>query len=67
MGIASYASGQPVNAIHLISILFAVSLMAWTISQYSRQPRRLVTLQRFHLPARLGVQRLPPQVDRLAA
>lgn len=50
LGFASLASGRHFDAADFTAILFTTGLVAWTIEQYSRQPRRLTLARPIHLP-----------------
>ena len=41
LGLASLASGRHFDAADFTAILFTTGLVAWTIDQYSREPREL--------------------------
>lgn len=68
MGIAFYASGRAFDAADFIAIAFVTGLVAWTVSQYSREMRPLTPVAR---PVRLAVDSAVRhggrQVGRLAA
>jgi hypothetical protein len=67
LGFASIASGRPFDAADFTAILFATGLVAWTIEQYSRQPRVLSLARPIRLPVNLGARHAPAQDSRLAA
>jgi hypothetical protein len=67
LGFASIASGRPLDAADFTAILFATGLVAWTIEQYSRQPRVLNLARPIRLPVNLGVRHSEAQGSRLAA
>ncbi len=50
LGIASLASGRPFDAADFTAILFTVGLVAWTVNQYSREPRPLLLARPVRLP-----------------
>lgn len=64
LGFASLASGRPFDAAEFTAILFTTGLVAWTIEQYSRQPRRLTFARPIRLPV---VSQDKTQTTRLAA
>jgi hypothetical protein len=66
LGFASLASGRAFDAADFAAILFATGLVAWTIAQYSRQPRLLKLPRPIRLPL-VALHREPAQVVRLAA
>lgn len=41
LGFASLASGRPFDAADFTAIIFTLGLVAWTVDQYSREPRPL--------------------------
>lgn len=67
LGIASIASGRHFDAADITAILFTTGLVAWTIEQYSREPRVLNSSRpiRFPLGHRSRHPKLAP--SRLAA
>ncbi|MBA3850493.1 MAG: hypothetical protein C0502_10960 [Opitutus sp.] len=67
LGFASRASGRPFDAADFIAISFATGLVAWTLEQYSREPRPLTLARPIRLPAPLGVRHAALQAGRLAA
>lgn len=67
LGFASLASGRPFDAADFTAIMFATGLVAWTINQYSRQPRALTMVRPLRLPVRLSVPRPQAPTGRLAA
>lgn len=67
LGFVSQASGRPFDAADFTAIVFATGLVAWTVEQYSREPRTLVVARPLRLPF---VRRAPLSSDndrRLAA
>lgn len=64
LGFASLASGRPFDAADFTAILFTTGLVAWTIEQYSRQPRVLTVARPIRLPL---VGHAKVQATRLAA
>ncbi len=67
LGIASLASGRPFDAADFTAILFTTGLVAWTIEQYSREPRHLPLNRPIRFPVHLGSGRAKPATNRLAA
>ncbi|MBI2517469.1 MAG: hypothetical protein HYV95_11230 [Opitutae bacterium] len=67
LGIASLASGRAFDAAEFFAILFATGLAAWTVEQYSREPRALTYARPIRLPVIPGVRHAVKQVGRLAA
>jgi len=53
LGFASLASGRPFDAADFTAILFTTGLVAWTIDQYSREPRYLAE-RPLRFPVNLG-------------
>ena len=51
LGIASFASGRPFDAADFTAVLFAIGLVAWTISQYSCESRVLAPARSSRFPA----------------
>ena len=50
LGFASLASGRPFDAADFTAILFTSALVAWTVAQYSREPRSLTLARPIRLP-----------------
>lgn len=50
LGFASLASGRPFDAADFTAILFTSALVAWTVAQYSREPRPLTVARPIRLP-----------------
>jgi hypothetical protein len=67
LGFASLASGRPFDAADFTAIVFTTGLVAWTIDQYSRVPRRLMVNRPIRLPAPSQVSRMAASVRHLAA
>jgi len=67
LGIASIASGRHFDVADFTAILFTTGLVAWTIEQYTREPRVLNSSRpiRFPLGHRSRHSRMAP--SRLAA
>jgi len=67
LGLAFRASGRAFDAADFTAILFTTGLVAWTIAQYSREPRQLTVLRPIHLPVNLGGGSAKRPAGRLAA
>jgi len=67
LGFASQASGRPFDAADFTAILFSTGLVAWTIDQYSREPRTLLVNRPIRFPVSASTRRIPATVSRLAA
>lgn len=67
LGIASFASGRPFAAADFTAIMFATGLVAWTIEQYSREPRVLAVNRPIRFPIRIGGSQAKAVGSRLAA
>lgn len=67
LGIASLASGRPFDAADFTAILFTTGLVAWTVTQYSRDWRPLTVNRPARLPAPTLAPALSPRSARLAA
>ena len=67
LGFASRLSGRAFDAADFTAILFATGLVAWTIEQYSREPRALSVHRPLRLPVKVSTNRLPATARRLAA
>jgi hypothetical protein len=67
LGLASRASGRHFDAADFTAIVFATGLVAWTIEQYSREPRVLNVIRPIRLPINLGSRPARIMPDRLAA
>ena len=67
LGLASLTTGRSFAAADFITILFASGLAAWTIEQYSRQPRALLLNRPIPFPLSLQSRRTPAPAGRLAA
>jgi hypothetical protein len=66
LGFAFLASGRAFDAAEFTAILFSTGLAAWTMAQYSRQPRVLTLSRPIRLPL-VTRHREPAQAVRLAA
>ena len=67
LGIASIASGRHFDAADFTAILFTTGLVAWTIEQYSREPRVLNVNRPIRFPVNLGSRLAKVSASRLAA
>ena len=67
IGFATRASGRPFDAADFVALSFAFVLAAWTIAQYSRQPRELTRSRPLRLPVAPDAGRPARQPQRLAA
>lgn len=67
LGFASLASGRPFDAADFTAILFTTGLVAWTIAQYSREPRTLLQNRPIHLSAPMPLRSAAVTAHRLAA
>ena len=67
LGFASLASGRPFDAADFTAILFTTGLVAWTIEQYTREPRALVRNRPIRLTAPLAVRPTAATAHRHAA
>ena len=67
LGVASFATGHSFGAAEFVLVLFTTGLVAWTVEQYSREVRPLLTERPLRFPAELtAVARREANV-RLAA
>jgi hypothetical protein len=67
LAVAFVLSGRPVDAANLTALLFSTGLVAWTVSQYSRTARPLVTARPIRVPVPMGSRGLATQNRQLAA
>ena len=67
LGFASYANGRTFDAADFIAVLFATGLVAWTIEQYSAEPRILNLARPIRFPVLPVVRHSGKQAGRLAA
>jgi hypothetical protein len=67
LGFASRFSGRAFDAADFTAILFTTGLVAWTIEQYSREPRQLLVNRPIRLPLKVRADRAPAAAGRLAA
>ena len=67
LGLASFASGRLFDVADLTAIMFTTGLVAWTIEQYSREPRVLNVVRPIRFPVNLGSRTTHVTTSRLAA
>lgn len=67
LGLASLASGRPFDVADFTAILFTIGLVAWTVNQYSREPRPLLVARPIRLPAPVKARISVVPAQRLAA
>jgi hypothetical protein len=67
LGFASLVSGRPFDAADFTAIVFATGLVAWTVSQYSREARPLMRVRPIHLPVALKARPVAISAHRVAA
>lgn len=67
LGFASLASGRPFDAADFTAIIFTLGLVAWTVNQYTREPRPLLVARPIHLPAPIQARVSVSRVQQLAA
>ncbi|MDB6113928.1 MAG: hypothetical protein JWQ83_835 [Lacunisphaera sp.] len=67
LGFASRLGGRAFDAADFTAILFAAGLVAWTIEQYSREPRVLSATRPIRLPLKVRPNHAPVTARRLAA
>ena len=67
LGFASRFSGRSFDVIDFTAILFTAGLVAWTIEQYSREPRMLTVGRPIRFPVNLAPNRATNSAPRLAA
>ncbi|HEY4300274.1 MAG TPA: hypothetical protein VGM73_05340 [Candidatus Didemnitutus sp.] len=67
LGVLAFASGRSFSAADFLTILFSVGLVAWTVDQYSREPRILNLERPIRLPVSPRTVRVEAEVERLAA
>ena len=67
LGVASFASGRAFGATDITTILFTTGLVAWTIDQYSREPRSLSLRRPIQFPINLRTPAIAARTHRLAA
>ncbi len=67
LGFASLVSSRAFDAADFTAILFTTGLVAWTVSQYSRESRPLTLARPIRLTPPLAVRSAGPAASRLAA
>jgi hypothetical protein len=67
LGFASIASGRPFDAADFTAIIFSVGLVAWTVDQYTREPRPLLRDRPIRVPASMPSRVTVSKAHRLAA
>lgn len=67
LGFAFLANGRTFDAADFITIAFATGLVAWTVAQYSTEPRVLDLARPIRLQAIASVRHAGEQAGRLAA
>ena len=67
LGLASRVSGRGFDAADFTAILFATGLVAWTLEQYSREPRALPAERPIRFPVQLPHKAAAVSVSQLAA
>ena len=67
LGSASLASGRPFDAADFTAILFTTGLVAWTIAQYTCEPRPLSLNRAIRFPVKTGDENANSSARRLAA
>ena len=67
LGFASVASGRPFDAADFTAIIFTLGLVAWTVDQYSREPRQLRQDRLIRIPTATPARVNVSKAHRLAA
>lgn len=67
LGFASLASGRPFDAADFTAIIFTVGLVAWTVDQYSREPRPLLRDRPIRVPTSMPSRLTVSKAQRVAA
>ncbi|HVU18780.1 MAG TPA: hypothetical protein VHD32_17890 [Candidatus Didemnitutus sp.] len=67
LGVLAFASGRSFSAADFFTILFSVGLVAWTVDQYTREPRSLNFERPIRLPVAPKASKFQPESQRLAA
>ncbi len=67
LGFASIASGRPFDAADFTAIIFTLGLVAWTVDQYSREPRPLLQDRPIRIPTTMPSRVTVSKAHRLAA
>lgn len=53
LGVAAFATGHNFGAAEFVLVLFTTGLVAWTVEQYSREARPLLTERPLRFPVQL--------------
>jgi len=67
LGLASFASGRPFDVADFTAIVFTLGLVAWTVNQYSREPRPLLVARPIRVSAPIPSRVSMAPARRLAA
>lgn len=67
LGVASFATGHSFTAADFVIVLFTTGLVAWTVEQYSREARPLLTERPLRFPVELTASARRNVEVRLAA
>ena len=67
LGFASLASGRPFDAADFTAIIFTLGLVAWTVDQYSREPRPLLRDRPIRVPTSMPTRVTVSKAHQLAA
>ena len=67
LGFASLASGRPFDAADFTAIIFTLGLVAWTVDQYSREPRPLLRDRPIRVPTSMPTRVTVSMAQQLAA
>ena len=67
LGFASLSGGHLFDAADFLAIMFATTLVAWTVAHYSRPVRALTTARPIRLRVRITADRPQLTTGRLAA
>jgi hypothetical protein len=65
--LAYVASGRPFDFADFTALLFTIGLVAWTVNQYSREPRPLLVARPIRLVAPSKARRSAAPARQLAA
>ena len=67
LGFASLASGRPFDAADFTGTIFTLGLVAWTVDQYSREPRPLLQDRPICIPTTMPSRVTVSKAHHLAA
>jgi len=67
LGLAAFATGHTFDAADFLAIAFVTGLVAWTISQYSAEPRVLTKARPTYLPINSSTAPMVPSSLRQVA